>query len=76
MASTGSILAASVAGTIPATIPIAEDTPRPKMMLLKDKTSSRLPKGIKLRRYTSRIPEPPPIKLKQIASKRNWNRMK
>jgi len=76
MASTGSIRAASVAGTIPATTPIAEDTPRPKMMLLKDKTRSRLPSGIKLRRYTRRIPEPPPIKLKQTDSKRNWNRMK
>jgi hypothetical protein len=76
MASTGSILAASVAGTIPATTPITEDTPKPNIILLKDNSSSRLPKGIKLRRYTSRIPEPPPIKLKQIASKRNWKRMK
>lgn len=71
IASTGSIRAARVAGTIPATTPIMEDTPKPKSTLLKERMSSKLPNWTKLKANTSKMPVPPPIRLRQMASKRN-----
>jgi hypothetical protein len=49
MASTGSSLAASVAGTIPDTTPIMEEIPNPRTIFLNDNTNSNDPNWIKVK---------------------------
>jgi len=50
IATTGSILAAMAAGTIPETSPIAVDTPRPRTMFLIVNVTIKLPIGMNVTR--------------------------
>jgi hypothetical protein len=76
IAITGSILDACEAGIKPATIPIILEIVRPKMILFEERTISKLPRSIKLAKYTRISPNKPPIKQRNMASNKNWNNIK
>src|SRR5690606_26435226 len=76
IAVTGSILEAIAAGTIPATVPTIEATPKPIKIFLAASTITKVPSGIKVRRYTRNIPTTPPITLRINDSNKNCNRIK
>ena len=71
MAITGSSLAATAAGTMPATNPMTEETPSPKIILGNDNTTCKLPNGAKVSNQTNRRPDKPPIKLNKTDSNKN-----
>ena len=76
MAVTGSSLEAIIAGMIPESIPITEDTVIPKKILSKVSRITKVSVERKDSSETSIKPIAPPKKLRKTASKRNCKRIK
>ena len=67
---------AIIAGIMPDKSPIKTEMARPVRIFFMLKIISREPAGISVISITSKMPIPPPIRLRKIASKRNWKRIK
>lgn len=76
IAVTGSIRAAKAAGMIPDTIPITDDTDKPRAIFLNDNTKSIEPIGKNESIKTKNNPPKPPSTERKIDSNKNWNRIK
>lgn len=76
MATTGSSLAAINAGIIPEATPTNDEIPMPNMIFLNINVSTNDPRSMNVHKYTINNPKHPPIRLRNIASNKNWKRMK